>query len=836
MAPLRFVAVTVLAAVLQPASGGEPFEPDASTVLLLHLDGDTVDSSRGRNRVSTKGETEWAEGLFGKAVSLDGKGGIVTTPSRSLHVGNQSWTMECWIKPLKEQPQHASILTGGYGHGRQFGLRLTAGKLFYVYFSADPLHGVYVKSEAISGQLFDGKWHHVAGVLDRSRNGEVRIYFDGKDLTDQGGALPFPIVTENRRLSACVGAIAPWYVGKNGFRGLVDEVRFSNVVRPEFAAGPDAPPPPEVPETQVPDAAGLKPDDEVSITPLKLAPETTVLMVPEHSPFSSDYEAVKLLQKHLRRVYGTEKGFDRINRASEAGSRAVLAVGRTRWLAGEDTEGLGKHGFLVRRKGRVILITGGTPGATLYGVAHFLDRFCGVRFYLPGDLFTSAPGRKEVVLEKVDIREEPSVKASSSSGYHSSPDAGDWQALNAVDRRVASHQHSMQQRFPPERFAEKNPEVYPILGGKRYIPKLKQDNNWQPCFSEPDLVDAAVESAESYFAGNPDLEFISFSVQDSHTFCECQRCARGVEAIGKWRSHSQLYWRFMNQVAARLEKSCPGKEVVGIAYSDVRHPPKFPLHPNVVPWLVFKISDARIDRRLDPGGEYNLLEQWARLTKRIGHHDWAHGRGFYIPRIYSSMVARVYGQAKDLGLHIKYIHAEAYPNWGLDGPKLYIMSRVWWEPSQDVNALLRQFCDDMFGEARSEMFEYFATLEALFLELNDDHERKLHRWHTQFVTDVKEREKISLARRLLDEAAKKANGDQEKKRIDLFSKSFRLSEYLFGFAAAKRIDREEIEAFKTYAREVIMPDPMTVYRSGGPEHVMEQMERILAVITRGKVE
>ena len=76
----------------------------------------------------------------------------------------------------------------------------------------------------------------------------------------------------------------------------------------------------------------------------------------------------------------------------------------------------------------------------------------------------------------------------------------------------------------------------------------------------------------------------------------------------------------------------------------------------------------------------------------------------------------------------------------------------------------------------------------------------------------------------------------EKKRIDLFSKSFRLSEYLFGFAAAKRIDREEIEAFKTYAREVIMPDPMTVYRSGGPEHVMEQMERILAVITRGKVE
>ena len=647
--------------------------------------------------------------------------------------------------------------------------------------------------------------------------------------------MPFPIVTEDRRLSACVGAIAPWYVGKNGYRGLVDEVRFSNVVRPEFAAGPEAPPPPEIPKEQIPDAARLKPDDEVSTAPLKLTPGTTVLMVPEHSPFVSDYQAVKLLQKHLRRVYETPEGFGRINRVSEAGDRTVLAVGRTPWVTDEDTDGLGKYGFLIRRKGRIILITGGTPGATLYGVAHFLDRFYGVRFYLPGALFTSAPDRRDVVLEKVDIRREPSVKASSSSGYHSSRDAADWQALNAVDRRVASHQHSMQQRFPPERYAETMPELYPILAGKRYIPQQKHDNRWQPCFSEPKLVDAAVESAHSYFAQNPGIEFISFSVQDSHTFCECKRCARGVEQIGKWKSHSQLYWKFMNRVAAGLEKPYPDKEIVGIAYSDVRHPPKFPLHRNVVPWLVFKISDTRIDRRLDEEGEHNLLWQWSRLTKRIGHHDWAHGKGFYIPRIYSSMMARIYGQAKDLGLHIKYIHAEGYPNWGLDGPKLYIMSRIWWDPSQDVNALLRQFCDDMFGEASAEMLNYFTTLEALFLELNDDQERKLNRWHTQFLTDEKEREKIALTRRLLDEAAEKATGEQEKKRIDLFSKSFRLSEHLFQFAAAKRIPPEKIEEFKTYIREVIMPDPMTVYRSGGPEYVMEQMERVLAVITRGKV-
>jgi len=816
-------------------SGAEPFKPDGATVLLLHLDGDTADSSKARNRASTKGELEWDEGRFGKAASFEGEGGVIVAPSRSLHVGAQSWTMECWIRPLKEQPQHASILTGGYGHGRQFGIRLTGGKHLYVYFSADPLHGVYVRGKAIGDQLFDGQWHHVAGVLDRSRNGEVRVYLDGRNVTDQPGALPFPILTENRRLSACVGAAAPWYVGKNGFRGLVDEVRISNVVRPEFAAAPDAPTPPAIPETHVPDATRLKPDDKVSIAPLKLAPETTVLMVPEHSPFSSDYQAAKLLQGHLRRVYGTPKGFNRISRASEARDRAVLAVGRTAWVMKEDTEGLGKHGFLVRRKGRVILILGGSPRATLYGVAHFLNRFCGVRFYMPGDLFTSAPDRQEVILEKVDIRQEPSVKANSSSGYHSSRDAGDWQALNAVDRRVASHQHSMQQRFPPERFAERYPTIYPILAGKRYIPQQKHDNRWQPCFSEPKLVEAAVEAAEPYFTEGPDREFISFSVQDSHAFCECERCARKVEKVGRWKSHSPLYWKFMNAVASRLEKRYPGKEIVGIAYAGVRHPPKFALHPNVVPWLVFKISDARIDRRLDPGGQYNLLEQWAKLTKRIGHHDWAHGKGFYIPRIYSSMVTRIYGQAKDLGLHIKYIHAEAYPNWGLDGPKLYIMSRIWWDPDQDVNLLLRQFCDDMFGKASREMLEYFTTLEALFLELNDDQERKLHRWHTQFLTDESERAKIALARRLLDEAAKKADREQEKERIDLFSKSFRLSECLFEFAAAKEISPERVEAFRTYVREVIVPDPMTVYRSGGPDYVMEQIDRVLKVSTRGKV-
>ena len=49
-------------------------------------------------------------------------------------------------------------------------------------------------------------------------------------------------------------------------------------------------------------------------------------------------------------------------------------------LAAED---VGNEGFIIRTVGKDIVIAGGRPRGTLYGVYDFLERFCGCRWYTP---------------------------------------------------------------------------------------------------------------------------------------------------------------------------------------------------------------------------------------------------------------------------------------------------------------------------------------------------------------------------------------------------------------------------------------------------------------------
>ena len=110
-----------------------------------------------------------------------------------------------------------------------------------------------------------------------------------------------------------------------------------------------------------------------------------------------------------------------------------------------------------------------------------------------------------------------------------------WLARNAAFRKESlhfSHQHSILARFPPDKFAARYPEIYPILNGKRYIPSDSHDQKWQPCLTEPKLVDAAEESALDFYRQNPQLEYLPFSIQDSHVFCQCDRCTAELEKHG----------------------------------------------------------------------------------------------------------------------------------------------------------------------------------------------------------------------------------------------------------------------------------------------------------------
>jgi len=847
---LRVNVIIALAVALCSSQGlsqqDKPFTTDKNTLLLLHLDGDHADGA-GRCGSETIKDVEYAVGKFGKAIRTN-KGGLSAGPSTALDFGDRSWMVECWVKPdIDEAKDSYGLLGSLMGNGRMMILSIVDGKRLQFVLNAGPNHNAGVSSSDVGPALYDGKWHHVAAVVDRARNGELRLYLDGEEVTARQAAQPLIPTPYGGRVWIAIGASMKWYIGgRQAFRGLIDELRISAGIRSGFEARADSPmPPPPKPLKGPRPEASISPDDPVSTKPMTLTPDGTLIVVGTFCHYV-DLNTAKLLQSNLRRSYGNEQGFEIVNEYKldeELAEKAVLAVGQTRFAADADGEGLETFGFRIRRRGKAVIFAGGSDKGALYGVVRFLDRFCGVRFYMPGGLFTSRPEKTPITLGRIDITDAPYVKVGACH-THGAPEGGTFMSLHGLDRRPTSHQHTMYHRFLPDRYAEKYPKIFPTINGERYIPQ-PGDQRWQPCFSEPTLIDAGVESATEFFREHPDIDYVAFSIQDAHVYCERDLASEVVttqiaklgDKDGRVQGLSNLYWAWLNKVAERMEETHPNKKIVGLVYASVRKPPPFKLHKNIIAWMVFKISDIVIDKRFTDNLPY--IKAWTDAASAVGHHDWSYGYGFLIPRIYTGYFQKTFLEFDRMGAPIRCAYAEAGPNWGLDGPKLYLMARLWMDPHADVQAELKQFCDDMFGPAAARMLAYFTLLEDLFCNhLNRRTEQKLFRWTRQFTEWThKELDMLVRARGLLDEAAGQTKpASNEAKRIELFSKTLRLTEMLVAIGNAEEVSQATVEDIRKYFREVIIPDPMTIHARGKREELGSLiLEPVLKQITRDKL-
>ena len=817
------------------------FSSDTSTVLLLHFDGNLEDSGWNQLAVTVRGgPPEWMRGRFGQAMSFNGQTVVQIANASTLYVGNHSWTVEAWIKPERSQHTYATVFGGGWGFGRIYGLRIDNGRNLEAFFNdgtADPGASGSVISGDISRTVFDGNWHQVAMVLDRARYGEVRLYLDGKRIETPKPVFCGPMLLEDGAMGFAVGSLVPWDVSF-GYSGLIDEVRVSDIVRPEYLASS----PILSAEIPAPRRAKIsfQYNPSTSETPLALAPERTMIVPHSVIGEGNTNQAAKLLQKYLRAIYQDTTGFEIVDQdhVSSQDGKVILALGDSKWADDATLARIPQFGYRITRKANVVVIAGSNSTGTLAGAVHFLDQFAGVRFYMPGDAWTSVPVGKRITLGDIDETISPFVAGSVMTGLEQVPGIDEWAAYNDVTRRIGgSDQHNMFALFPPSRYAEKFPEVYPTLNGQRHVPQTASDQGWQPDFSSPQTLEAAKESVRRYFTEHPEYSFVAFGIMDGSQFDESPTSMAIVEAferkyadpgIAKAHAYSQMYWDFINKLGEWMQTAAPGKLLMAQAYGLVRIPPTFRLSPNVLVVTVWGIAELDADRRLVPGANgVSELQSWLSVASHVGNQDWMQGSGYYIPRSYTRYYSSYLRALKAAGLQNSFQHIEAYPNWGLDGPKYYIVSRLMWDPELDVDSLWKQFCDDMFGPASAPMQHYFRTIESLWVQLDDVEgpERKLFLWSTQFKTTAASAAMLREARADLDQANTLAITPEERQRVDLFSRTFHLSELLLHLAAENNVSQHDIADIRMYFSREIAPDPMTFYSQ------MRQMKTLDAAIS-----
>jgi hypothetical protein len=211
-----------------------PFEPDADTVALFHLDdaatGTVTDASGGP--AGALGGAVATLGRFGGGISLDGLGGWVDVRQPRSAAGGTGLTVECWVK--FRRGARADVIC------RNMAYMLRLDGAIHAYVTIDGAWRKVIGRRPVP----TGRWTHLAMTYDR-RSKEVRTYVDGRLDTAQvpdgvtDGVLG--VGDDVLRLGA-----NNWSPESSVLDGKLDEVRISSVARtyaPLSAGTPAAVPP-----------------------------------------------------------------------------------------------------------------------------------------------------------------------------------------------------------------------------------------------------------------------------------------------------------------------------------------------------------------------------------------------------------------------------------------------------------------------------------------------------------------------------------------------------------------------------------------------------------------
>lgn len=591
-----------------------------------------------------------------------------------------------------------------------------------------------------------------------------------------------------------------------------------------------------------------------------LSPQNTVIVATKNYPIG-----VRYLYKWLNKIYKTEavsnqnfsvlREFSELKNDNDTSGRIVLSIGDNHFNHNEDVRILPPYSFIIKRKGNLIIIKGPDDTGTNLGITYFLDHYCGVRFYMPGDLFTSMPETNAISLPAViDIIKSPFSRYVFSTGFWGKVDTvkndvtqwdSFWALMNGLTRKNwGSHQQTLSSLFFDSTIRRTYPEIYPTINGKRYFPSSRNDQNFEPDFASQQLVNASLEATVKYFKAHPDFDYIAFSVMDGGGYSKEGEIGKFLRKYpqtvdGATRGYTDAYIQFLNNFAKELPAFLlkngieRKKTIVYISYSQVRDIPKEKLNASILPVTVYHLSNSIADSFYFAGG---ALSKWAKVTSKIGNDDWAEGKGFIYPRIYSHMVSNFVKTIQQYKFNFQYAHIEAYPNWALDGPKYYEMAKIYWNPDINIDSLRAQFCSDLFGNASKPMQNYFNEIESISTWLNNHSGTPTHMFNYigQLALDDTRIAMVKQSRRYLEEAARVSGiTADERRRIDFFSKGFKISESFFYLYNSKTVDNRGVDELKGYLKNIVAGNPLML-NIATDKNFLNNMNALIDQIVKAK--
>ena len=450
-------------------------------------------------------------------------------------------------------------------------------------------------------------------------------------------------------------------------------------------------------------------------------------------------------------------------RGEKTASKSLIAVGDTRLSrqAGIVADSLPAEGYVLKTRGKILFIVGNDAGrdrqanGTLHAAYGLLERHFGCCWLWPGELGEVLPKKADLSLAALDEAEEPALIQRTLRNYYGyttlidqheqglkrlgrspqsfrsqSAGAVHWFAAQRLGQSVSlDYGHAFGDWWT--KYGTTHPQYFALQAdGTRNQEKFGKnfDDRARLDVSNPQLIEAVAADVMRQFKENPRLRCVSIAPNDGgpQSFCMDEACRRldpprapkvTLSFVGRdgkrfeiqYPSLSDRYTHFYGSVAEIVGKHYPDRLLGGIAYSAYFTPPLVEKLPaNVL--IGFVGFDYFNDEALTTD-----RESWD-LWTRAAHHMVVRsnlligGHGF--PAVYVHKLAADVRHCCATGMMAGDFDSVMH-NWAGSGLNYYVLAKLLWDPSQDVNAIIEDYCDAGFGTASKQIQRYFAALEWL---------------------------------------------------------------------------------------------------------------------------
>ena len=447
-----------------------------------------------------------------------------------------------------------------------------------------------------------------------------------------------------------------------------------------------------------------------------------------------------------------------------------------------------------------------SPVSVRWAVNHLLEKELGVFYFAPpwkgryGMEINHYPALRDAKVTKKSFADAPSLPFNRLGSHKGGGLSVNWNAKTAF---TGTHMMAIDV-FPVYKYAPDNSwpqEILPTLadGKKAVLPKAKlplpknifharrpYGNFWQPCWSNPATTRIAVENILEILAKNPEKKGINIDVNDMGGYCLCKECRKAVagkvNSIG-YADYSELYWKWVNDVAEKVCEKYPHVYFSGLAYCQVYDPPSFKLHKNIVPKICIE-TVVLLDEKEGPKRR-KMLKKWKEKTYQLDLYDYLYGADFFLaPRIYFHAHSGILKELiNDYNLRSAYVSSDARTIF--QGPMQQLFLKVMWDPSLDVDAFLNKWYELCAGkEAAPYLRKYFEFWEGYwtgkriretmwYRSISNAYmalgERNTH-------TFALKKGDLKFLRSLMEKVVEKAGTEAEKKRAALLMESFTYTE------------------------------------------------------------